>query len=142
VDTDSYIEEITGMKISAIFAQYGEEYFRRLETQAIQRMVEQERQSIVSCGGGLVLREENRVLLKQLGTVVYLVVSPETVVLRLSGDTTRPLLQGEDAGKRIRALLASRKDKYEAAADLQVCADDASPEEICIKILSEFKKST
>lgn len=142
IDTDSYIEEMAEMKIAAIFEQYGEEYFRNLETETVRRLLEQRERWVVSCGGGMVLREENRKLLRQLGTVVYLKVKPETVVQRLRGDSTRPLLQGDDAEKKIRVLLASREDRYEMAADISVCVDDMLPDEICVKILSEIEKST
>ncbi len=142
IDTDSYIESMAGMSVSAIFAQYGETYFRDLETAAVSELISQKQSCIVSCGGGLVLRPENRILLKKLGTVIYLQVSPKTVALRLSGDTTRPLLSGADADEKIRTLMASRQNAYEAAADLAVCADEAKPEEICAKILREIEKST
>ncbi len=138
IDTDYYIEQTQKMKISEIFAQYGEAYFRDLETKTIQHLIKQGENYIVSCGGGMVLRSENRDLLKTLGTVIYLRVRPETVASRLKGDTTRPLLQGTDAEEKIKNLLTLREGIYEAAADVQVDTDGLLPEEICVKILNQI----
>ena len=62
--------------------------------------------------------------MKQLGTVVYLRIRPETVYERLKGDTTRPLLQGDNPEEKIRTLMAARKDAYESCADLIIDVDD------------------
>lgn len=70
------------------------------------------------------LRDENRELLRKLGTVVYLQVKPDTVLERLKGDHTRPMLQGGDAGERVRSLLEYRTPLYQKAADLVVDDDD------------------
>ena len=77
-------------------------------------------EKVISVGGGLPLREENRRLLKQLGTVVYLEVNPDTVLKRLEGDTTRPLLQGGDVTQRVKELIAARSPIYREAAGLIV----------------------
>ncbi len=134
-DTDLMIEERAGMRVSQIFESLGEEEFRRLETETVKSLAARREDWVVSTGGGLPLKEENRRLLRQAGTVVYLRVSPETVAERLKGDTSRPLLLGEDAGGRMRALLESRSPVYEAAAHFLVDVDGKSPVEICQEIL-------
>ena len=78
---------------------------------------------IISVGGGLPVREENRVLLKKLGTVIYLRASAETIYERTKHDTSRPLLQGDDPQGKIRTLLAAREKIYEDAADIVIDVD-------------------
>ena len=89
---------------------------------------------IISVGGGTPLREENRALLRELGTVVYLKASPETVYQRLKGDTTRPLLQGDDPQGKIEALLSEREDRYAAAADKIIIVDGKTSAEVLEEI--------
>ena len=128
-DTDKLIEKKTGKKISDIFAEEGEGYFRNLETDVLRSLCETSDNvkyspKIFSVGGGTPVREENRQLLKQLGTVVYLRIRPETVYKRLKRDTTRPLLQGDNPEEKIRILLEARKEAYESCADLIIDVDD------------------
>ena len=123
-DTDKLIERRQKRSISDIFAVEGEVYFRDLETQTLKDLTADKECKIISVGGGTPVREENRKLLKQLGTVVYLRVQPETVCERLKGDTTRPLLQGDNPEEKVRTLMESRKDAYESCADLIIDVDD------------------
>lgn len=140
VDTDQYIEQREQKSISRLFAQEGEAYFRQAETAALTALLKESRPLVISCGGGMPLREENRRLLKELGMVVYLKVRPETVMSRLKGDTTRPLLQGEDSGQRIRTLMDQREAFYCSAADRIVDADESDPKALAEKIASFFDK--
>ena len=128
LDTDEYIEEKAGMSVSEIFRTAGEDGFRRMETEALQALEKEAENCVISAGGGLPLREENRELLKKLGTVIYLKVSPETVKERLKGDTTRPLLAGPDPEKKIRELLEYREPLYEQAAHYIVDVNGRAPE--------------
>ncbi len=136
-DTDKLIERQTGRSISDIFAKEGEGYFRELETQVLKSLCETGMSKIFSVGGGTPVREENRPLLKQLGTVVYLRIRPETVYERLKGDTTRPLLQGENPMEKIRTLIANRKEAYESCADLIIDVDDKGVVEI-MNLIGEY----
>ena len=81
------------------------------------------------------MRKENHPLLKELGKVFYLRVSPEVVYERLKNDTTRPLLQVENPRERIRTLLLERGPVYEACADLVIDVSELSFEEILDSIL-------
>lgn len=134
-DTDQLIEEKTGMKISRIFAEMGEEKFRSLETEILGDNWTERENWILSVGGGLPLREENRTLLKSIGTVVYLRVRPDTVLNRLKGDTSRPLLAGDRVKERVEELMAYRSPLYEKAADFAVNADGKRPRDIAQEIL-------
>ncbi len=139
-DTDRLIERREGRCISEIFAEQGEEYFRKLETALLTELTEQKFLRIYSVGGGTPVREENRRLLKRLGTVIYLRVRPETVYERLRGDTTRPLLQCDNPLEKIRELLESRREAYEDCADLIIDVDELEIEDILNKIVKEIEK--
>lgn len=127
VDTDQLIEMTSGMSVSDIFATQGEEVFRKKETRMLKNLLDTEeserKKTVISVGGGLPMRPENRELLKELGTVIYLRVSPDTVVARLSGDTTRPLLRGDDADKKVTELLSLREPYYRSAAHGEIDVD-------------------
>ena len=136
LDTDSLIEEEASMTISQIFAVQGEQAFRETESRVIARLLDQTHGAVISTGGGLPLRQENRERLRQLGTVVFLRVKPETVLERLKGDTTRPLLQGGDVEEKVQDLLTYRDPLYEQAAHQVVDVDERTVEEI-VRILIE-----
>lgn len=137
-DTDKLIEQREGKTIREIFAAEGEAYFRQCETELLAELAEKSRKVIYSVGGGTPIREENRAYLKKLGTVVYLRISPEGVYERLKEDTTRPLLQCENPLDRIRELMASRKDAYEACADIIIDVEELDME----SVLAEICKKT
>lgn len=130
LDTDDVIEEEQQKKISDIFAQNGEEYFRDLETGVLRRLLKAPPGMVVAVGGGLPVREENRRMLKELGTVVYLRAKTETLAGRLRGDTSRPKLQGGDLRARIEALMEARGAFYEDAAAVEVYTDGRRLEDV------------
>ena len=134
MDTDSRIEKEQKKSITDIFAAEGEEAFRNMETQVLCTVREEGVSRVVSTGGGLPMREENRGIMKDAGRVVFLRVRPETVYTRLQGDTTRPLLQKADPQAEVRRLLAERNPVYESGADLIVDVDGRTPEELAEEI--------
>lgn len=115
VDLDARIEADAGRRIAAIFAADGEAAFRALESAAL-REVLLGPVCVIATGGGAVLAEGNRAAMREAGRVVYLQVDPARQLARLAGDTTRPLLQGEDAAARLAALQAQREPLYRAAS--------------------------
>ena len=134
-DTDQLIEQQTGMSISKIFEIYGENEFRRLETEMLKGNLSASKDWVLSVGGGLPLKEENRGLLKKMGIVVYLRVQPDTVLQRLKGDKSRPLLQGGDVKQKVESLLRQRGSIYEEGADIVINVDGKTPENIGQEIL-------
>ena len=134
LDTDRLIEEEAQITISRIFETKGEEAFRTAETRMLKTLAKYEDKAVISVGGGLPMREENRKILKEMGTVIYLGVRPSTVIKRLKGDTTRPLLQGEDAQKKVRTLLNDREKLYQEAAHLTVDVDGKTVGQITTEI--------
>lgn len=139
VDTDAYIEQSQDRLIKDIFASEGEEYFRDLETAALKSLCSSLTDTVVSAGGGLPLREENRRHLQTLGTVVYLRTSQEELAKRLSQDNTRPLLAGGHVEGKIAALLTAREPVYLSAAEWILDTDGQSFEELYGQ-LSKFKR--
>lgn len=123
-DTDKLIEKSEGRTISEIFAADGEEYFRKAETECLKKLLQMADGRIISVGGGLPVRTENHALLKQLGCVVYLRATAETIYERVKHDTTRPLLQGDDPQEKIRALLRERAGIYEKVSDIVIDVDN------------------
>ncbi len=134
-DTDKRIEKEQGKAISEIFSENGESYFRDLETACLEKLLSENTRRIISVGGGLPLRSENRKLLKQLGTVVYLKITPERVYERLKGDKTRPLLQGDNPLETISRLMVQRAPIYEEAADIIVDVSDKEMENVLQEIV-------
>ncbi|MCI9144450.1 MAG: type II 3-dehydroquinate dehydratase [Lachnospiraceae bacterium] len=139
-DTDKLIERREGCSISEMFAEKGEEYFRRKETELLGQLAERSYGSIYSVGGGTPVRPENRALLRRLGKVVLLRIQPETVYTRLRGDTSRPLLQCDNPREKIRELLESRREAYEDCADVIIDVDDKEIDEILEEIVKETGK--
>lgn len=139
VDTDKEIEKEEKRTISDIFAAGGEGYFRDRETACLQKLLGSAGNQIISVGGGLPLREENRRLLHELGQVFYLKASAETIYERVKHDTARPLLQGNDPETKIRMLLEEREGHYAAAADVVVDVDGKDFEQILCEIEQYIK---
>lgn len=137
IDTDKWIEKRQGKTVSDIFASDGEEAFRQMETSCIRELIETENHRIISTGGGLPVREENHALLKELGRVYYLKVTPAVVCERLKGDTTRPLLQGDDPQGKVKNLMAIRQPFYEKCADYVIEVSGKNFEEIIEEIVKK-----
>lgn len=140
IDMDQLIVEREGMSISDIFTQKGELYFRDAETKLLIEM-EMEQNKVVSCGGGVVLREENVHAMKKCGQVVLLDAKPETILERVKDDDNRPLLRGNKNVQFIRDMMAKRQPKYEAAADFVIHTDEKSADMICKEIIEKVKKT-
>ena len=144
-DTDQETERRAGTAVSELFRLQGEEGFRNMETDTLRKLLEQTGGdggfAVISAGGGLVLREENQRLLKENAVCVYLKTSPEQVLRRLQGDTTRPLLQGGNVREKVEGLMADRGPVYEKAADITVNTDGRTPGEIAREIAAFAKSS-
>ncbi len=134
VEMDREIERAEGISIPEIFSSRGEEYFRRKETEMIRSFRDRE-DMVVSCGGGVVLRQENVDEMRSQGTIVWLTAKPETIYERVKGSHHRPLLEGNMNVEYIRKLLAGREPRYRESADVRVRTDHRSPKKICEEIL-------
>lgn len=132
VDTDALIEERYG-DISGIFDSYGEEYFRDIESRVVAEAAQKYGDAVISLGGGCVLREANVRNLKSAGKIFYLRTTAETLVKRLKGDRSRPLLKG-GLEEKVNTILSARAKIYESVADAVIDTDGLTPDEIAIKI--------
>ena len=140
VEMDQCIVERQGMSISDIFETYGEEYFRELETNLLIEM--QSRSNVVvSCGGGVPMRERNVAEMKKNGRVVLLTAKPETILERVRDNHDRPLLENNKNVSFIADLLEKRRAKYEAAADIVVETDGKSELEICEELIHRLRET-
>lgn len=140
VEMDQCIVERQGMSISDIFETYGEEYFRELETNLL---IEMQSQSnvVVSCGGGVPMRERNVVEMKKNGRVVLLTAKPETILERVKDNHDRPLLENNKTVPFIADLMEKRRAKYEAAADIVIETDGKSELEICEEMIHRLREA-
>jgi len=128
VDTDAMIEEQVGISVGEIFTTRGEPYFRDLET-AVLRQLATEDGLVISTGGGVLLREQNVELLRQMGPIICLHASAETIMERTAASDERPLLNRSDAADEIRRLLAERDEAYRQA-DYHITTDGLTPQQV------------
>jgi shikimate kinase len=138
VDTDAMIAENAGKSIREIFAADGESRFRDLESAALQSLANRSR-LVISTGGGMVLRPENRALLGKLGFVVWLDAPEESIIERVSRNRERPLLLTENPRETVARLLRERRPVYRETAHLPVKTENLSPEEITHGIIESAR---
>lgn len=136
IDMDSYIERREGRRIRDIFAEDGEERFRDLETQVLREMTQGD-PALVSCGGGVVLRSENRAILREGGFVVFLKVGADEAKSRISDPSTRPLLGDAEAARKTNA---ERLPLYEEVADATVDTSGRGVTALAYKVKSILEK--
>ena len=141
LDTDELVELREGRTIPQIFEEEGEAYFREVEARCV---LEASRLggAVVALGGGAVLREANRRVLKATGRSIYLKVRPETILARLPEHPARPLITAVDVEERLallRRLLAAREPYYLQQADL-VVENEGPPEAALRSILRELRR--
>ncbi len=136
VETDKEIELIENSSISEIFRKKGETYFRNCET-AFLHQIKNKRKLIISCGGGMFIREENRKLLKTGSVSFYLSGSAKTLCNRLNGDSSRPLLNCENVEEKIKSFLKERTPYYELA-DLKIDTNLKSVEDVAKEVMEKF----
>ena len=117
VDSDHEIEAKSGASIPWIFDVEGEQGFRQREQSMIDTLT-QKSNIVLATGGGVVIREENRRVLRERGIVVYLKADVAELLRRTAHDKNRPLLQTDDPGATLSALIAEREPWYLEVADI------------------------
>lgn len=133
VDLDSLIEEKQNRKISQIFAEDGEAFFRNLEKQALGEISVQ-RNLVASCGGGIILDKENIQIMKQTGTIICLTSRSEVILARTQDYKHRPLLNVDNPKERIEELFKIRAPFY-AQADYTIDTSDLTISYVVNKVL-------
>lgn len=137
MEMDQRIVEQEGMEINEIFARHGQEYFRDRETQTL-RELSKIKPAVISCGGGIVLREENIRLMQATGKTILLTASPETILARVKKDDSRPNLKGRKTVEGIQELMDQRRDYYCRAAQITISTDKKTPDEVAEQVILSF----
>lgn len=137
-DTDAEIEAGNRQTIPEIFERQGEAAFRDMEHEMLRRFLLQPDPHVIATGGGAFVQPRNYDLIKQHGISVWLKADVNLLVQRTAGNSSRPLLQGEDPSARLAALLSVRESTY-AMADMIVTVDNSPVEETAARVLNELK---
>lgn len=137
-DTDAIVAAQFGMTINEIFSTAGEEKFRDAETEAL-RQISHSDESIVVTGGGILLRAQNRDLIRELGRVVNLTADEETIFERISRRPNRPLLRTENPRASVCQLMRERQSLYAQAADVTVNTSNLTHAQVADEILSQLE---
>lgn len=141
VDADHEIEARTGASIPWIFEIEGEASFRQREADVIRDLTAQD-DIVLATGGGAVLNEQSRHLLKERGTVIYLRASVNSILQRTSHDRNRPLLQTDDPKARIEELLLQRAPLYHEVAHIIIETGRPNVQSVVQSILSQLSNSS
>ncbi len=135
IDTDQSIENDQSRKIKDIFSEDGEPFFRNLETLKLKQLINEEN-AIISTGGGIILKDENRSILNDLFTI-YLKADFENIFNRIKQDTSRPLLLTDDPYNTAKDIFKSRQNIYESFK-VHVCTDNMSPQQVVNEIIDLY----
>lgn len=136
---DKAIVEEAGMSIPQIVENHGWNFFRELESAATHRASKRD-QTIIDAGGGVVIRSENIMMLRQNSMVIWLRASPEIIVDRIKDNAERPSLTGTKSFiEEIEEVLKERISKYQEAADLEIETSHLSPEAVADAILEQLE---
>ena len=140
---DEEITQQAGKSIREIVEQEGWERFREIERGVVEKVSSEARNSIIDCGGGVVLDERNVADLRRSGKVVLLISSFEKIIQRISRDLRRPPLETTlSFEEEQRKALSERDPKYRAAADYVFETTDLKPSQTAMKIIEHFKKKS
>ncbi len=138
VDTDDLIESESGMSIKNIFATKGEPWFRDLEAKIVTQVSARIPPTVVSLGGGAVLRAPSQSILRATGTCVWLTASAEYLFKRVQSDQAtqlrRPNLSQGGGFAEVADILSKRLPIYESLSDITVVVEGKTPDEICDEI--------
>jgi shikimate kinase len=137
-DSDREIEDRTGVSISWIFEMEGEAGFRSREQKVIEQLTGL-KDIVLATGGGAILSEENRRVLRSRGHVVYLSASVEQLLRRTAKDKSRPLLQTENPKQQIADLLEKRDHMYRDVADVILKTGEQSIQHVVSGLIQQLE---
>ncbi len=138
-DIDAMIIERAGMTIPEIFKTIGEKAFRDLESYVIS-LVKNYQNTVIATGGGVVLREQNRKILKNSGMVIWLKTTPENVLKYTQQDQNRPLLEGNKSIEKIREMMAQREPFYADCAHYSINTWENNLPQIATKVWDYYQE--
>ncbi|PKA42585.1 shikimate kinase [Rhizobium sullae] len=133
IDSDVEIERVSRMTISELFAAYGEEEFRALETRVMKRLLKSGPR-VISTGGGAFVNEQTRKHIKKSGLSVWLKADLDVLWERVNKRDTRPLLKTENPKQTLKNLMNARYPIY-AEADITVLSRDVRKEIMADEVL-------
>ncbi|QFY61517.1 shikimate kinase [Rhizobium grahamii] len=133
VDSDAEIEKVSRMSITELFAAYGEEEFRALETRVMKRLLKNGPR-VVSTGGGAFINDRTRKHIKKGGVSIWLKAELDVLWERVNKRDTRPLLKTENPKQTLENLMNARYPIYELA-DLTVLSRDVRKELMAEEVL-------
>lgn len=131
IDLDAEIEKRAKLSITEIFTKYGETRFRKMEKDELKSALKN-RTAVIACGGGIILDEENRILLKNFPTVIFLKASARIIAKRLSKNKSRPLLAGiskKAKTERIKKMIKKREEFYQEVSNCVIRTSECAPSE-------------
>jgi len=138
-DTDKEIERRTGVSVSWIFEMEGESGFRQREQKVLEEL-SQLKNIVLATGGGIVLAEENRRMLRSRGYVVYLSTSIEQLLRRTNKDKNRPLLQTDNPKETVKTLMAERTPLYQGVADIELRTGEQSIQYVVSGLVKQLEQ--
>jgi len=139
VELDSLIEQKAGKSIPDVFQQDGEIVFRELEIK-VAKEVANKQDTVIACGGGIVLNKINIDRLRENARMVYLTASPEVILKRVANEAgQRPLIEVDNSTLTIGEMLNFRKPFYERAADMTVDTSELDVEAVAGQVMSKLK---
>ena len=137
VDMDERIVKRAGMPITDIFAKYGEQHFRQLETKMLSELLASKERTVISSGGGMPIQEANWPLLED-SIVIYIKAAVDVLISRLENDKKRPILQGGNLHEKITGLMDLRNPIYEQVSDIEVTTSEAPAYEVVGQIIEKL----
>jgi shikimate kinase len=140
IDTDHLIEEKTGVDIPTIFEHEGESGFRKRENKILEDISNIEN-SVLGTGGGIIILEENRKIIKNMGFIVYLTASIKELVYRTEQDRNRPLIKDGDTKKKIEEILKEREKIYENISNIKISTDNYDTVKLSRIIIKNYEKN-
>lgn len=139
IDTDAEISREAGQTIPEIFSKEGEPGFRKRESQILEK-ISLGPSSVVSCGGGILQEEANRIRIASTGLRIYLKSDPSILAARLRRGHARPLLSGPSAEAALTRQLAERGPWYEES-EIQIDVSGQTPDEVAKMIRQKLPAS-
>ena len=138
-ELDEIFEKEQNIKIKDYFKKFGEDSFRKIESEILKKSIDN-KEFILSCGGGIILKEENRkVLFESEIKTFYLKASSSEIYKRIKNEKNRPLLLVDNPKKEIEKILNSREQFYTLANEI-IITDNKTPQEITEEILEKLWK--
>lgn len=136
-DMDTEIEKKMGLSIPEIFEQYGEAYFRELETEFLRSF--RDEHCIIATGGGVAMRKENRDIMRETGLVFFLNAPFRDIWRRIATDKNRPIVQRSSRAE-LEALYNERKPNYLRSAHFKVETERRSLRDITTYIVFQITR--